>query len=407
MVRLYVNIDHVATLRQQRGDALPRSGRGGGAVRAGRRRRHHRPPARGPPPHPGPRRARPARDGARRAEPGDGRDRRRWCASRCEVKPDVCTLVPERREELTTEGGLDVSRRAGRWRRSCAALTDAGIGVSLFIDPEPARVEASAALGAAHRRAAHGRLLPGAAPRAPSWHASCSGWRCAARAAGASGLHLGGGARARLRERRPGGRAAGARGAEHRPRPGGARRDHRHARRRRRAACSDRGGGGACVTFPLAADRPPRCGPPMRRRSSGLGVPEPDLMENAGRGVAGSSAWVDAGDGARRDGDVAIVCGAGNNGGDGFVAARHLARRGVPVHVVLTAPPGAARGDAALNLTALAAHGRRGDRGRQRLDDGGALAKLVRRRGGRRRRDLRDRIPRRAGRVCPRRPSRR
>jgi hydroxyethylthiazole kinase-like uncharacterized protein yjeF len=52
-------------------------------------------------------------------------------------------------------------------------------------------------------------------------------------------------------------------------------------------------------------------------------------------------------------GDVAIVCGAGNNGGDGFVAARHLARAGVPVHVVMTAPPGAARGDAALNLTAL------------------------------------------------------
>jgi hydroxyethylthiazole kinase-like uncharacterized protein yjeF len=87
---------------------------------------------------------------------------------------------------------------------------------------------------------------------------------------------------------------------------------------------------------------------------SGLGVPSVILMENAGRGLAGIiRREVDAGDGARRDGDVAIVCGAGNNGGDGFVAARHLARAGVPVHVVLTAPPGAARGDAALNLTAL------------------------------------------------------
>jgi ADP-dependent NAD(P)H-hydrate dehydratase / NAD(P)H-hydrate epimerase len=87
---------------------------------------------------------------------------------------------------------------------------------------------------------------------------------------------------------------------------------------------------------------------------SGLGLPSLILMENAGRGLAGIiRREVDAGDGARRDGDVAIVCGAGNNGGDGLVAARHLARAGVPVHVVLTAPPDAARGDAALNLTAL------------------------------------------------------
>ena len=88
--------------------------------------------------------------------------------------------------------------------------------------------------------------------------------------------------------------------------------------------------------------------------TSVLGVPSLILMENAGRGIAGIiRRELDAGDGVKRDGDVAIVCGAGNNGGDGFVAARHLARAGVPVHVVLTAPPGAARGDAALNLTAL------------------------------------------------------
>jgi len=85
-----------------------------------------------------------------------------------------------------------------------------------------------------------------------------------------------------------------------------------------------------------------------------LGVPSLVLMENAGRGLAAIiRREMDAGEGARRDGDVAIVCGAGNNGGDGFVAARHLVRAGVPVHVVLTAPPGAVRGDAALNLTAL------------------------------------------------------
>ena len=160
MVRLYVNVDHVATLRQQRGTRYPDPVVAAGAVRAGRRRRHHRPPARGPPPHPGPRRARPARDGARRAQPGDGGAPTRCCASRCEVKPDFCTLVPEKREERTTEGGLDVRGRRGRDRRACARLRDAGIGVSLFIDPEPRTVAGVGAASARHRRAAHRRLLP-------------------------------------------------------------------------------------------------------------------------------------------------------------------------------------------------------------------------------------------------------
>lgn len=83
------------------------------------------------------------------------------------------------------------------------------------------------------------------------------------------------------------------------------------------------------------------------------GVPTLLLMENAGRGLA---------DVARREraaspGPVAIVCGPGSNGGDGFVAARHLAGAGVPVRVLLVAPPSQGRGDAAV---ALAAAGRVG-----------------------------------------------
>jgi pyridoxine 5-phosphate synthase len=65
-----------------------------------------------------------------------------------EVRPqDVC-LVPERREELTTEGGLDVAGQLERLRDCCAGLEDAGVRVSLFIDPEPEQLEAALEAGA-------------------------------------------------------------------------------------------------------------------------------------------------------------------------------------------------------------------------------------------------------------------
>ena len=60
---------------------------------------------------------------------------------------DVC-LVPEKREELTTEGGLDVAGQVDAVTRACRRLDDAGIRTSLFIDPDPAQLEASAACGA-------------------------------------------------------------------------------------------------------------------------------------------------------------------------------------------------------------------------------------------------------------------
>ncbi len=63
-------------------------------------------------------------------------------------RPQDCCLVPEKREELTTEGGLDVAGQKSRVRDACARLADAGVRVSLFIDAEPAQIEAAAECGA-------------------------------------------------------------------------------------------------------------------------------------------------------------------------------------------------------------------------------------------------------------------
>lgn len=67
----------------------------------------------------------------------------------CEVKPDQATLVPERREEVTTEGGLDVIGDPRRVGEAIERLHEMGIPVSLFIDPDAAQVEQAAALGVA------------------------------------------------------------------------------------------------------------------------------------------------------------------------------------------------------------------------------------------------------------------
>lgn len=64
------------------------------------------------------------------------------------VRPADGCLVPEKREELTTEGGLDVAGQVDAVSRACRRLEDAGIRTSLFIDPDPAQLEASAACGA-------------------------------------------------------------------------------------------------------------------------------------------------------------------------------------------------------------------------------------------------------------------
>jgi pyridoxine 5-phosphate synthase len=64
------------------------------------------------------------------------------------LKPQDCCLVPERRAELTTEGGLDVAGQAGLIKDACARLSDAGVRVSLFIDANPIQIEAAARAGA-------------------------------------------------------------------------------------------------------------------------------------------------------------------------------------------------------------------------------------------------------------------
>ena len=63
-------------------------------------------------------------------------------------RPEDCCLVPERRRELTTEGGLDVLGQAGALEDVCARLAAAGVRVSLFVDPDEAQLEAAAATSA-------------------------------------------------------------------------------------------------------------------------------------------------------------------------------------------------------------------------------------------------------------------
>lgn len=65
-----------------------------------------------------------------------------------DVKPFACCLVPEKRQELTTEGGLDVAVNPEKMHTACQTLADAGIEVSLFIDPEFKQIDAAVRAGA-------------------------------------------------------------------------------------------------------------------------------------------------------------------------------------------------------------------------------------------------------------------
>lgn len=85
----------------------------------------------------------------------------------CRIRPEMAMLVPEGRQEITTEGGLDILAQKEHLREVIARLRDAGITTSVFIDAEPAQIEAAAAIGAqvcevhtgpyAHAFHAHGR----------------------------------------------------------------------------------------------------------------------------------------------------------------------------------------------------------------------------------------------------------
>jgi pyridoxine 5-phosphate synthase len=146
-VKLGVNIDHVATLRQARRTAYPSLIEAVAACEAAG--------AHGITLH--------LREDRRHIQDADVHALRRVITTRmnlemanhpeivaiaCAVVPDEVCLVPERREELTTEGGLDAAGQAAALRPAVEALAARGVRVSLFIDPDPEQVDAAAALGA-------------------------------------------------------------------------------------------------------------------------------------------------------------------------------------------------------------------------------------------------------------------
>lgn len=147
-VRLGVNVDHVATLRQARGTPYPdvlaaarlalEAGADSITVHLREDRRH-------------------IQDADVEALTADGgiavnlemAVTGEMQAIACRLRPRDACFVPERREELTTEGGLDVAGDRQRVADAVTRLTDAGIRVALFVDPDIEQIEASATAGAA------------------------------------------------------------------------------------------------------------------------------------------------------------------------------------------------------------------------------------------------------------------
>ena len=146
-LRLGVNIDHVATLRNARGGAHPcpvvaaqlamRAGADGITAHLREDRRHIRD-------------ADMHRLKAEVALPlnFEMAATAEMLALALAITPNACCLVPEKREERTTEGGLDVAGQVPYLTDFCATLQAAGIRSSLFIDPDPAQVAAAARIGA-------------------------------------------------------------------------------------------------------------------------------------------------------------------------------------------------------------------------------------------------------------------
>jgi pyridoxine 5-phosphate synthase len=143
--RLGVNIDHVATLRQARRSVAPDpiaaavlaelAGADGIVVHLREDRRHVQE-----------RDVRALKTFVRRLNLEMAMDQRAVEVA-LEIKPDAVCLVPERREEITTEGGLDLTREPDRVVRVTRELTQAGIVVSAFIDPDARQLQAALAAG--------------------------------------------------------------------------------------------------------------------------------------------------------------------------------------------------------------------------------------------------------------------
>jgi pyridoxine 5-phosphate synthase len=147
LLRLGVNIDHVATLRNARGGAHPdpiiaaqaavAAGADGITLHLREDRRHIRDDDLA--------RMRAAITAKINLEMAATEE---MVAIACAARPHAVCLVPEKRTEVTTEGGLDVAGQRAALAPVVEKLSAAGIRVSMFIDPDPAQLEASAAIGA-------------------------------------------------------------------------------------------------------------------------------------------------------------------------------------------------------------------------------------------------------------------
>ncbi|GAN69538.1 pyridoxine 5'-phosphate synthase [Acetobacter orleanensis] len=146
-IRLGVNIDHVATVRNARGGVHPdpvaaallaiQSGADGITAHLREDRRHIRDSDL--------KRLRAEVEAPLNMEMAATDE---MVALACELLPHACCIVPERREELTTEGGLDVAGQLAALKPRVQAVVEKGIRVSLFIDPDPAQIEAAVVAGA-------------------------------------------------------------------------------------------------------------------------------------------------------------------------------------------------------------------------------------------------------------------
>lgn len=147
MIELGVNIDHIATVRQARGTAYPSpveaaliaEAAGADAITLHLRedRRHIQD-----------RDVEILRDSLKTRMNLESAVTDEMIAFALRIKPHDACLVPERREELTTEGGLDVLRHFAQVQRACGKLGEAGIRVSLFINADPAQIDAAVKAGA-------------------------------------------------------------------------------------------------------------------------------------------------------------------------------------------------------------------------------------------------------------------
>lgn len=147
MAQLGVNIDHVATIRQARGGTEPdpvaaaaiaeMAGADGITIHLREDRRHIQD-----------RDLRLLRETVQTKVNLEMAATDEMIGIALAVKPEQCTLVPEKRQELTTEGGLDVRLHAQALEKAVARLQEGGIVVSLFIDPDPDQIKAAAKVGA-------------------------------------------------------------------------------------------------------------------------------------------------------------------------------------------------------------------------------------------------------------------